>query len=103
MEAPNPPKHLDAVAKRFWRTYAKTLADSGRLSETDLPSFERLCKNWSILQQLDPTTDSKAAILYMSLNKVIAADSAAFGMTPASRKKMKLDNERRDTPDKFGL
>lgn len=96
------PDNLDDDAKKFWKLHAKKLTDAKLLTDADLPNFELLCRNWSLLRKLDPLADSKQAILYMALNKQFLAQSKAFGLTPEARKKLGIDSTTTET-DEFGL
>lgn len=102
MGSSHPPAYLDGEARKYWAKWHNTLVDTGTIHPTDEPQFELWCRNWSLLKSLDPKSDSKAAILFMALQKQFLAQSKAFGLTPEARAKQPKA-EPVSEPDEFGI
>lgn len=103
---PRCPSHLDAEAKREWRRIAKELHRLGILDGIDRHALAAFCKCWSLWvkaeQQLageDLVVMSDKGNLYQ--NPIVGVARQAmkdmvdmareFGMTPASRTRIKVD------------
>lgn len=100
---PKCPGDLSDVAKKFWKTHAKSLHDKGYLSPGDVPAFVRLCSTWSQLGKIDGILDREgltvtagsggmrahpAAALRTSTEKTFLALACQFGMSPNSRQRV---------------
>lgn len=103
---PSPPAHLSDEAKREWRRMGKELHALGLLTVVDKAEFAVYCQAWGrwveselSLRQFGPVIITPNKMLaqspYLAIaNRAMAemrAAAASFGMTPASRGKVKAD------------
>ena len=49
--APKPPAHLNAFAKRLWTELYPQLEERGRIDDTDLTTFEALCHHYGLYRE----------------------------------------------------
>lgn len=85
------PQGLSKEAKDFWQANAPEMTEDGRLTEGTKHAFVMLCSLWSRLQQGE--RDGLDAIKIVALSKQVQQLMKAFGMTPESRKRLKLDKD----------
>lgn len=89
------PKELQHDAARdFWRRNAPLMLEDGRLHDATRDGFLLLCETWgqyweSVAEKIDP-------IKQIAIKKQLQNQMAAFGMSPASRKRLKLDEKKID-------
>lgn len=89
------PKDLhDDQAKDFWKRNAPILANDGRLTDQTRDAFMLMCRTWGTLHRCEQA--GMDPIKLVALSKQIQQLMAAFGMTPASRKRLKLDEKKAD-------
>lgn len=106
-----PRERLPMDGQRLWRDLAGPLADMGVLKETDLTALEMLCLHYSVVRQAFDVVKTQGLTVFAGeggLKKHPAAsvfreNSAAlksylveFGLTPASRVKVKADNGEKE-------
>jgi phage terminase small subunit len=95
-----PPKTLTGEGRKFWLRNAPTLERAGLLTEADRDSFALLSTTWGKLVQAEE--NNLDAIKFVALSKQCQNLMKAFGLTPESRKRLKIDLN--PTPqDEFGL
>lgn len=107
------PSWLDDDARRFWHTYAGKLRPLGRLTKLDESAFALLADCYSQIRQLEAQIEELGLILTgprggQSANPLIRIRASAyrqflegakqFGLSPASRERLKAPQERRGRP-----
>jgi phage terminase small subunit len=85
------PQGLSKEAKDFWQQNAPEMLQDGRLTEGTRNAFLMLCNLWARLTQGE--RDNLDAIKIVALSKQVQQLMKAFGMTPESRKRLKLDKD----------
>ncbi len=95
------PKTLTGEALEFWKRNAPLCERMGTLTSADRDSFLILCSAWSRLQECisssAPTHD------YVCLAKQYKQLADAFGLTPAARKKLKIEPQQQEAENEYGL
>jgi P27 family predicted phage terminase small subunit len=101
---PEPPEHLDAVAKREWARVAPELYALGCLTALDTAALAIYCACWSMWVEAERHIDAEGAtmvapsglekpspwlVIASSASKQMTAMAQEFGMTPASRGRIK--------------
>lgn len=95
------PKGLADEALAYWKRNAPLCAAMGTLTDADRDTFAVLCEVYAALQQA--RTSNKGTFQVVCLVKQFTQLANAFGLTPASRKKLKIDNQQQqEPPDEFG-
>jgi P27 family predicted phage terminase small subunit len=114
---PQAPAWLDAVGKSMWRKLGADLIETGILTRGDLRAFEMLCDAYSDVRALKKALDNEDVTIPggrngqygRKINPIIAQLqksrkaytelAAHFGLTPMTRKNVKIEE-----PDgEFGL
>ena len=111
---PNAPKHLNADAKRLWRSIIRELCPTGVYTNVDLQSFSMLCESlalyWSAVDNIQANGavqvaesgyQMQSAWVGIRNNSLKQAQSlmSEFGMTPSSRSRLSLpDREKEADP-----
>lgn len=104
---PEPPAHLDELARDEWRRVAPDLAGAGVLAHVDRAALAAYCQNWSRWVKLSDALARTGEIVreagtgklvvnpvVYTLHKVerqMHAFCSEFGMTPASRSRIRLE------------
>ncbi len=83
------PNYLDGEAAKFWQRNAPAMIADGRLNELTRDAFILLCETWA--DWVNGRANQLDANKVVALGKQCQNQMAAFGMTPASRKRLKLD------------
>ena len=83
------PKQLTGEAAQFWKRNAPALEADGRLTDATVEGFVMLCEMYGEFRQ--GQADKIDANKIVALSKQVQNMMAAYGMTPASRKKLKLE------------
>lgn len=86
-----PPGYLAGEALEFWSEHAKTLIDAGTLRASDRHAFGLLCESYAAWRA-EPTRDTIAEYRRML---------GEFGMTPASRTKVRVESKPQDSLSEF--
>ncbi len=96
------PRGLPAAAQAFWKSNSPALLESGRLTTGDASAFERLCRTWAQLCNLDELLQTEGCIsttaaggakahpacqLRTNAEKVFLSLAVQFGLTPQSRQR----------------
>ena len=110
---PKPPKTLSKHGKALWKKLMPELAQSGVVTNADLPAFEMLCGcygRWAlirehleqdVLQNLKNEFGGRAAAA-VQMNAEFAMCvklMAQFGLTPSDRNRLGLSKKKEDDPD----
>ena len=90
MQAPKQLKNEES--KAFWKRNAKAMAEDGRLTDHTKDAFILLCQMWATY--IDGEANGLDANKVVALAKQVQNLMASFGMTPASRKRLKLDEKK---------
>ena len=92
-ELPTP--KLKGRAKRLWQALAPGLYAAGLLTEADIPSFERYCRlhaAWeTAMQEVEAGSGRSAVLTLAKLDEMVRKLAADFGLTPAARTGMKVE------------
>lgn len=106
-----PKGRLPADGQRLWRALAPVLQEMGVLSEGDLPALEMLCLHYSVardavtmLEEDGLTVDTvqggvkkhPAAAVLVENSRLLRAYLSDFGLTPASRVRLKVDPDEKE-------
>jgi phage terminase small subunit len=94
------PDELTGAALEFWEHNCPILEGAGVLTEADLHSFTLLCKTWQKVEEAE--ADGIDAIKWVALSKQLQNMLKAFGLTPESRRRLKIDLAPQ-TADEFGI
>ena len=101
------PRGLGAEGARFWRRYAPGLAALGVLTEVDEPAFRMAAEHYEValraaqqLHEEELVLESRDGPKKNPLTQILRDNSTAlraflteFGMTPASRSKIRIESE----------
>lgn len=105
-----PPEYLDEVAQKEWLRMLPILEKNGVLTELDYTAFETYCRNYSILREASEDlkingllTEGPNEIPYQNPNlkivteysKLVRSFLQEFGMTPASRTRVRVEKEKK--------
>jgi P27 family predicted phage terminase small subunit len=107
---PEPPSHLDAVAKAKWRQLAPVLYNMGVLTEADIEAFTMMCSCHAKMMKCEKELKKDGLVyfskvlntttktnphwqIYLQLSKHLEVLYAHFGMTPSSRSRITLDKK----------
>ena len=91
---PQPPQHLNPDGREMWFDIGGKLVDAKVLQSVDLYALEQLCVRWQSHRQL-----AKASIAATAADdNALKALFSEFGLTPASRRKVGVNdtNGRQD-------
>ena len=97
--SPDPPAHLDDVARELWNQLAPTLHQIGVLTSLDLPMLSVLCETASIVRaastllqagvlsrgRRDQWVTNPAWRTYRDATALLLSLAREFGLTPSSR------------------
>lgn len=83
------PKTLTGEAKAFWQRNAPGMVEDGRLTDATCEGFVLLCEMYQEFRQ--GQTDGIDANKIVALYKQVSNGMSAYGMTPAARRKLKLE------------
>lgn len=86
------PDDLPEHAKKFWQLHAANLIADGRLTAVTLPAFVMLCECYDLYRQVRGKNLDTQCRVSASLRGMMNS----FYMTPASRSKLKKEED--DTP-----
>jgi P27 family predicted phage terminase small subunit len=114
---PNPPAHLTDAAKACWRKLCVLLSDMGVLTAADMIALERTCAVYAdvvrlqgVLEILGETYDTKSVTgetmvrarpqraMLADADRRLAAYLSHFGLTPATRTKVRIPSGKRRDP-----
>ena len=101
------PRGLGVGGTRFWHRYAPALAGLGVLTEVDEPAFRLAAEHYEVavraaiqLQAEELTVEGRDGPKKNPLTQILRDNSTAlrgflveFGMTPASRSKIRLEDD----------
>ena len=88
------PKVLTGHAREFAKANWHMMIEDGRLSDATYHSFLLMCRTWSSwMKAIESGADE---IKEVALGKQVQNMFAQWGMTPASRKRLKLDERKID-------
>jgi P27 family predicted phage terminase small subunit len=116
---PEMPKGMGLAAKRMWRRWTKQLIEVGVMSIVDGVALEQACVSAALAEKFyrealaSPMVDefagmsdtgevftkrkvNPAALGYIAASKNVKAFLIEFGLTPASRSKLKIDKKEAD-------
>jgi P27 family predicted phage terminase small subunit len=106
---PRPPKDLGRIGAAKWRSKGKELIAAGLLTALDLDALKRFCRWYEIsvkaskkmdLDQLGGIQSTNLLNAYSMASKAMRQLEQEFGMTPASRSRVKVVNPKQE--DLFG-
>jgi P27 family predicted phage terminase small subunit len=106
---PRPPKDLGKIGAAKWRSKGKELISAGVLTALDLDALKRFCRWHEIsvkvskkmdLDQLGAVQSTNLLNTYSMASKAMRQLEQEFGMTPASRSRVKASNPKQQ--DLFG-
>ena len=119
IEVPSPPSHLDAEARREWKRISVELARLGLVSKIDRAVLALYCQTWSDWTQAREELKghgrtvkspngyeipSPHLTIANAAGKELRALAAEFGMSPASRTRVKAEKPsapRKSRAEKF--
>jgi P27 family predicted phage terminase small subunit len=100
-----PPAGLKGRAKKLWKEMAPRLIASGVLRDADVPAFTRYCQvyaAWEIAMAAVEDGGDRQAILNLSkLGDMLRKLEANFGLTPADRTGIKVEQPATDDKARF--
>lgn len=100
---PDPPVHLDKVARSHWKKVARLIDDSGLLSEIDVFALEQYCDLYSTWRKAKEKVEVEGEVIiarngYSQQNpwyvtkvqvmKDMKSFITMFGLSPAARSKL---------------
>lgn len=88
------PKELSGESAKFWKRNAPVLASDGRLTVETKDGFLLLCQIWE--KYITAGDNGEDPIKVVALSKQVQQLMNSYGMTPASRKRLKLDESTDD-------
>jgi len=95
LEVPQPPPGLNEHGIRIWTDVAKQIFGVGLLHQGDVYALEQLAFSWQKFKEKTKANEALSPAENTSLNKLLSS----FGMTPASRSKLrKPDNCGKGNP-----
>ena len=117
--APEMPKGMGVAAKRHWRRYVHALMQIGVLTKVDGQALEQVCISAALAEKyrnkvlaepwvLQPVFSKDGAIVgheekenpllnaYLKCSKMMKAFQIEFGLTPASRTRLKVEKKKDD-------
>lgn len=86
------PRHLKDEAREFWDRNAPILLDDGRLTPATADGFVALCFAWA--DYLNARATGAPTVQVVMFSKAVNQGMAAYGMTPASRRRLKLEQPK---------
>ena len=100
---PDRPK-LNTAERKIWKQLVENLASMQVLRRTDAWQLERYCvlfRKWRDVEKriADETDDSLIAVLEgrsLRIHEALCKVESQFGLTPASRTRIKLESEQQD-------
>lgn len=113
-KCPSAPKDLPPLAKKEYKRLAPKMYDIGLLTEADLPAFVELCRIYAYYREIDQVINSDGIEgnwqvqtaesgysqkhPYLTIRReyyeLWTKGLAQFGMTPASRTRLMVDNPK---------
>lgn len=88
---PDPPQHLNPDGVEMWWNLGRQLVDARVLQVVDLYALEHLCATWQMIRK-----KIKAEMeITAAENTALKSLFSEFGMTPASRSKVKSGGEKK--------
>jgi phage terminase small subunit len=98
---------LTEAARGYWDRHARRLARLRILTPGDLDSFTLLCVTWGMLSTLSDTQPGadqfREMVQLANLQKQYLALARQFGLVPRERRAAKLEGEKPEQKDEFGL
>lgn len=107
---PEMPRWMDEVAKREWKRIVPLLYETGILAEIDGSMLARYCvthalslKVYDQMQKLPEGGEArnKMTRVFLGLTEALLRIACQFGMTPLSRRNVKVLPSGEDEPDEF--
>lgn len=115
---PDKPHNLSPIAFRFWDNLVETLADMNVLQSADRTSMIGLCEAWADSEELRDAVRSEGRVyttvtqsgdtmirpnpkvaMYVQAQLMVKAYLIEFGLTPAARSRVKVNNGNTNKKD----
>src|SRR5262245_42122475 len=100
------PSHLTADARKHWQAVVPALVAAGVVEKLDTPALTALCELWQVRRVayvlwLSDPRNKNLRIGFIESDRAWSTAAQQFGLTPASRTKLRIDTTANRTQDEF--